>query len=96
MQNNKLPISIIIPCADDLRVAQCIESIDENAEIIVVLNGPTEQIKNLVKKYFVKTFFLKERNLGMALNVGIKNASYNRVLLMDSDCVFFKNTIRIH
>jgi len=92
---NKLSISIIIPCADDLRVAQCIESIDENAEIIVVLNGPTEAIKNLIKKYFVKTYLIQERNLGAALNIGIQNATYDKVLLMDSDCVFKKGTIRL-
>lgn len=95
MKNDKLPISIVIPCAYDLRLSQCIESVDENAEVIIVLNGPTQKIRDLVKQYPVKTFFLKERNLGAALNIGIRNASYDKVLLMDSDCVFEKGTIKL-
>lgn len=91
---NKLSISIIIPVADDLRVGKCIESIDENTEIVVVLNGPTKQVKNLVEKYDVKTCFLSERNLPAALNVGIKNSTFDKVLFMDSDCTFERGTIR--
>lgn len=90
-----IPLSIIIPCADDIRIGQCIESVDENAEIIVVLNGSTEEIQSLIKKYPVKTYFISERNLGYALNVGIDNATYNKVLLMDSDCIFEKGTIKL-
>jgi glycosyltransferase involved in cell wall biosynthesis len=95
MKKNRLPISIIIPVADDLRVGKCIESIDEEVEIVVVLNGATSEVKNLIKNYKVKTCFLQERNLSAALNAGIKCATFDNVLFMDSDCTFRKGTIML-
>lgn len=95
MKKNKLPFSIIIPCADDVRIEQCLNSIDENVEVVVVLNGATNEVMNIVKKYKnVKKVNIPERNLAKSLNVGIENSKYSKVLFMDSDCVFDKGAIR--
>lgn len=90
----KLPLSVVIPCADDTRVSQCVESIDEKVEVVIVLNGPTKEVEELVKKHETKLLFMPERNLPAALNLGIQNSKYDRVLFMDSDCIFHKGTIR--
>jgi len=90
-----MDISIIIPCADDIRLAKCIESIDEDVEVIVALNGATEEIKDLVRGYGVRSCEIPERNLGAACNEGIKVASSQNILLMNSDCIFRRGTIRL-
>ncbi len=90
----KLNVSIIVPCATDTRIADCLESIDENVEIIVVLNGPTQEVVQIVNKYSVKVITLSERNLPKSLNAGIEAASNQRIILMDSDCVFHPKAIR--
>ncbi len=90
----KLPLTVIIPAADDLRLEDCVKSIDEDVEVLVSLNGPTEEIKELVKRLKLKHCEIPQRNLGAALDEGIKKATYNKVLFMDSDCTFKKGTIR--
>ncbi|MHA1829434.1 MAG: glycosyltransferase [Candidatus Heimdallarchaeaceae archaeon] len=91
---NTLSVTVVIPCADDVRIKSCIESIDENVEILVVLNGATKKVVNIVKKFGVRKVVLRERNLAKALNVGIKKAKNSKVILIDSDCTFQKGAIR--
>lgn len=91
---SKLNISIIIPCSTDTRIGKCIESIDENVEIVVVLNGSNKQVRNIVKKYNVKTVFSKKANLANALNLGIENSKNKKIIFIDSDCVFKKGAIK--
>lgn len=94
MNINNLPISIIIPCADDIRIKSCLESIDEKAETIVVLNGATNKVRKIVKGYKVKITEISERNLAKALNVGITKSKNKKVIFMDTDCKFEKGAIR--
>jgi len=94
MKKKKLALSIVIPCADDVRIKQCIESIDENVEIIAVLNGASKEVEGIVKGYKLKIVRLPERNLAKALNVGIEKARNRKVILIDSDCVFQKGAIK--
>jgi len=89
-----LPISIIIPCANDIRIKTCLDSIDEKVETVVVLNGATKEVKDIVKGYKVKTVEIPERNLAKALNTGIERSKNNKFILMDSDCRFEKGAIR--
>lgn len=94
MSKRKLALSIVIPCATDVRIADCLNSIDENVEIIVALNGPSKEVVKIVNKYHVKVIVLSERNLPKSLNAGIEKASNKRIILMDSDCVFNPDAIR--
>lgn len=92
--NNKLSLSIVIPCADDIRIKHCLNSIDEKVEIVVVLNGATKEILNIVNSYDVKVVEIKEKNLSRALNIGIKEARNPNIILIDSDCRFEKGAIK--
>lgn len=88
-------LTIIIPVADDTRIKNCIESIDENVEILVVLNGATKKVKNIIKDFKnIETLEIYERNLGMARDEGVNKAKFDKVLLMDSDCIFQKGCIK--
>lgn len=40
-----LNLSIVIPAYNDIRLGKCLKSIDENVEVVVVLNGATEEVK---------------------------------------------------
>jgi len=89
-------ISVIIPVVDDLRLKNCVESIDENVEVIVVVERPSKEIRDLVKSLGVECFeSYKLRNMGAAWNLGIKHASNDKVFLMNSDCTFGKNCLRL-
>lgn len=91
---NQIQLSIVIPCAYDLRLARCLKSIDEDVEVIVVLNGATEAVRQIVINAGVASVEMPERNLSKSLNVGAKAAKNNAVLFIDSDCVFEPGAIR--
>ncbi len=97
---NKLDLTIIIPCATDIKIKHCIQSIYEtcidDVEILVSLNGASKDVWEILKNFQdVKICEIEEANLSKAYNNGIKHASRNNILLMDSDCIFAKNTIKL-
>lgn len=94
MRKQRLNLSIVVPCATDVRIKKCIESIDENVEIVVVLNGASQEVKRIVKNLNVKIVNTKEANLSNALNLGIENSLNDKVIFIDSDCTFKKGAIK--
>jgi GT2 family glycosyltransferase len=88
------PLSIIIPCCDDLLLEKCVASIDCDVEIIVSLNNPSKEIISLCKKLKrVKVVASLGQGIASAYNQGINASANNWVLLMDSDCTFKNNSI---
>lgn len=100
MKKNK--ISLIVCVADDIRIKNLLESINNNCEVIVVLNDATLEVKKIVKKFennqkfCLKIIEIPDRNLSKARNVGIKNANNDKVIYYDSDCWVVKNAIEIY
>lgn len=97
---NKLDLTIIIPCSTDTKIKYCIQSVYEtckdDVEVIVSLNKSSGDVKKILKGFpKVKICEIQESNLSKAYNNGIKNASRNNILLMDSDCIFGKDTIEL-
>jgi len=90
----KLDLSIVIRCSDDERIKDCLDSIDASVdETVVVLNGASNKVKNIVGTYDVKKVEIEERNMSLAQNTGIESARNDKVLLVDSDCVLGKSAI---
>ena len=94
-----MDLTVLIAVATDSRIEECINSIDEDCEILVVANGASKEIIELLKKIkkknkYVNFIFIEERNLSKARDIGMFAALYNKVILMDSDCVFKRGTIR--
>lgn len=88
------PISIIIPCSDDVLIKKCLESIDVGVEIIVSLNKPSVAVEELLKDFpNIKIIKTNKRGIALAYNNGIGMASNEWVLLMDSDCIFKNDAI---
>ena len=96
----KNDISLVICVADDERIKNMLDSIKEYCEVVVVLNGATDEVKNIVKKYSKsKKFELKiieipERNLSKSRNVGITNSKFDKVVYYDSDCIMTNNSLK--
>jgi len=97
---NEIDLTIIIPCSTDTKIKYCIQSIYktcvDDIEILISLNKPSKKVKEILKHFQkVKICEIKEANLSKAYNNGIKHASRNNILLMDSDCIFGRNTIKL-
>ncbi len=102
-----MDISIVIGVHDDLRLKNCLDSIDEEVEVIIALNAPTSALVDLVtailqqkkehRAYENISFSLctiDYPSIAGAYNSGILHASHQKILLMDSDCLFEKGCIR--
>ncbi len=95
----KINISIVICVADDNRLKQMLDSIYCVCEVILVLNGATDEIRKIARdfksntKCKVKIFEIEDKNLSKARNIGTKNATYNKVVHYDSDCIMVKGAL---
>lgn len=100
MKNRK--ISIIICVVDDLRIDKMLKSINENCEVVIVLNGATKEVKEIVNSYKNNNIFqlkvieIPERNLSKARNVGAKEAKYDKLIFYDSDCELVGKAIDLY
>ncbi len=88
----KFEMSVVICVADDERIMKTLETVDVFCQVIVVLNGATQNVKRIVSSYEKTTLFelkvieLPEQNLSKSRNYGMENASYSKVVFYDSDC----------
>ncbi|MDD2646953.1 MAG: glycosyltransferase family A protein [Patescibacteria group bacterium] len=90
-----LNISVIIAVSDDILIKECVDSVDEDVEIVIALNGATYEVEKIVKSLKnVRYVELPERNIGKANNLAISAATNQRLIFMDSDCVFTPGSIR--
>lgn len=92
-------ISLVICVCDDLRIKKMLDSINDYCEVVIVLNGSPKKMVKLINKYKkrkpfkLKVLKIKEKNLSKARNVGILNATYDKVVFYDSDCIMLKNSL---
>lgn len=97
-----MKISVVICVSDDIRIKNMLDSIKDKCEVLVVLNGATDKVRNIVNKYKKsKTFSLKvveipDRNLSKSRNLGMLNATYDKVVFYDSDCVMVDKALEYY
>jgi hypothetical protein len=90
-------VSVVIALKDDMRIFDCLASVDEDVEIILSLNGTPPDMKRHMQVHPARPVIVEipdVGNLGAAYNAGIEAASGRYILLMDSDCLFAPGTIR--
>lgn len=96
----KYEISVVVCVADDRRIKNLLDSIKEKCEVLVVLNGATDEVKKIVESYRLSAYFIlttveiPDRNLSKARNIGMQKAHYNNVVFYDSDCVMTKDALK--
>lgn len=87
-----ISISIIIPVSKDIKIKKCLSSIQNNPEIIIVLNNnPSQEVIDVVKddKRCVPIFLdTAECNLAQVINTGVQKARNEKIIIMNSDCIF--------
>ena len=87
--------SIVIPCyKNPVYLSLCLDSIingqTRDNQIIVVLDGFLEMFTGFAEKYPEVSFLPLAQNMGMsyAYNVGVFNASNERIIIVNDDQVF--------
>ncbi len=88
-----MKLSVIIRCKEDKRVFDCIESIDQDVAIIVVL-GENDSLKNQLEQMNISCYVSPPGNLSLVSNIGFLAAKTEKVIITDSDTVFYPGCIR--
>lgn len=101
----KCLVTVIVPCRNEEKlIGKCIESIinqdypNNKIEILIIDGMSDDYTEKIVKKYskeypFIKLLKNKKRIIPSALNIGIKNASGEIIVRMDSHNVYKNNYI---
>ena len=95
MDSNDLTI-VIVTFNSELKIADCLKSIENKAEIIVVENSNNETFKkNLENQYRNLKCILTGGNKGYAVanNIGLKSVKTNYALVLNPDTILDKNAI---
>jgi len=89
-------LSIIIKCYQDSRIFDCINSIDEDCEVLIPYSGDTTLASEIADSYpNAKIINAPIGNLSASCNLGISACTGNSVLIMDSDARFKAGSIRL-
>ena len=94
-----MDISVLLCVHDDVRIINCLDSIDVVCEAIVVANNATEQVLKVLHDYDSGNRFdfriieIPEKGIGRARDIGAENAKYDKMLFLDSDCRFLPGGI---
>lgn len=95
-------ISIIIPVGNDPRIAQCLQSIEEqssveNLEVIVVNNNCDQRVEGIIDQYVNRIplilVYSSSNNIGLLRNLAIKKASSDTFYFVDSDCILTNGAV---
>lgn len=89
----KPKISVVVSSGDDFRIFDCIKSIDYPAEVVAVIT-PNKEMERSFGEMKIKYTISPKGNEGLKNNRGIKACSYDKIILVDSDCLFAKGTIK--
>lgn len=85
--------SVVIRCKDDEHVFECIESIDNDVEVIVVMNK-NDNLQKRLESIGVICKISPPGNLSIVSNIGFDYASTDKIIITDSDTVFSPNCIQ--
>ncbi len=100
----EITITVIVPIYNvEKYLVQCLESIIGQSvsfdEIILINDGSTDKCRAICEKYILKYNFLKlinqdNKGLSVARNVGLKHATSEYVLFLDSDDYLRSDTVK--
>ena len=86
-------ITIVIRCCHDFKVFDCIKSVDEDVEIIVSM-CQNQQIQEKLEEKGIRYCISPKGNLSITSNNGFKLATFEKVIITDSDTQFAPNCIK--
>jgi len=105
MSENKPYVSLIIPCRDEEKfIGMCLDSVIANDypkgrfEVLIVDGMSNDGTREIVKKYvkehpFIKLFDNPKKIIPSAMNIGIKNATGEIIMKIDSHARYSEDYI---
>lgn len=95
LMSSDLPgCSIALKCADDFAIERCLDSIDDDVSVNVVIT-PNERIAAILREREVPYSITEYGNIAKSTEIGVNEAEYDNVIVMDSDTWFMPGSIRL-
>jgi hypothetical protein len=85
--------TIALKCADDPSIANCLDSIDDNVSVHVVIT-PSDRIQRLLEERGVEYSMTEYGNIARSAQLSIERSPEDTVIVMDSDTRFTPGSIR--
>lgn len=85
-------LSVLIRCSDDWRLFDCLKSIDAKCDVVVSLT-PNKEIEAETTRLGYKFALSEKGNPAATTLAALPLLKNERVLLIDSDCVFFPGSL---
>lgn len=104
-------VSVVIPCLNEEKyISSCLKGLISNGfdheklEILVVDGGSTDETISIIKSFqntypFIRIVQNRKKKTPYALNLGVKNAKYNKVLIAGAHATYpigYINTLNGH
>ncbi len=101
MEADKLPVSVVIPVRDDPLLRQAIASVPLGVELIVAMTAPATETRLSVAQAKLcrpDIIAVETSTPGMSagVNLGVRAASNQKIVILDSDCTLEPQTIRAY
>jgi glycosyltransferase involved in cell wall biosynthesis len=97
-----MKLSVVIPVSNDIKINQCLKSINERVEVIIVLNKPSKEVLDIIdkwqnsrNKFYLTILNTKSQGISLARNLGVERAKNEKILFIDADCILDKKCIEI-
>ncbi|HEX8197566.1 MAG TPA: glycosyltransferase [Pyrinomonadaceae bacterium] len=87
-------LTILVRCSDDFRVFDLLRSIDYKGADLIVCLTPNFQIQSILKDSGINYVVSPKGNFARTTLSGLEVIKTSKVLLVDSDCEFFPNSIQ--
>lgn len=87
-----MKLSVLVRCSDDWRVLACLDSIDVDCDVVVSLT-PNAGIEDAIRKRKLPYEISPKGNPAATTLAALPLIRYQRVLLVDSDCIFVPGAI---
>ncbi|HYC89754.1 MAG TPA: hypothetical protein VEO54_11125 [Thermoanaerobaculia bacterium] len=88
-----LPLSVIVRCSEDLRVVDCLDSIDAECEVIGAIT-PDARVQAELERRQLRYAVSPRGNPAATTLAALPLASNGTVVLIDSDCRFAPGAVR--
>lgn len=79
--------TVVIASSENEAVFDCIESVDNQANVVVSLT-PSDEIENRLSRLRIPHVVVPRGNLGVTFNAGIELAETEKVIIMTDDATF--------
>lgn len=87
--------SVAIKCADDPKIVECLDSIDDSSVAINAAITPSERVEEILREREIPYVITEYGNIGKTAQLCVSTAEHDNVIVMDSDSIFAPNTIQL-